>query len=299
MSNSVDAKALEKQARQAAMTRTGAVAWPTVGLAVGIIAAYGATFAGVMTDRLSFGAGFIIISLLIYAIYTVLHETVHGNVSGADHRMKWLNDGLGYIAGHLMGISYKMHRAEHFGHHRATNDPEKDPDVVFAGGGFLDVLIGSFKVIPVQYSYYFKNVWPRASASDRAIAFVEVAAIVGSRVGLAVAGYPLEALILGVLPSISGNLITVTFFAWIVHFPHTEQDRYVNTTTYVFPGWIGKAITYLWLYQNYHSIHHLFPRVPFFKYKEVFEEIRGPMEAMGAPIYEWGEGLKRPSPELA
>jgi nucleoside-diphosphate-sugar epimerase len=42
------------------------------------------------------------------------------------------------------------------------------------------------------------------------------------------------------------------------------------------------VVTALWLYQNYHSIHHLFPRVPFYKYRVLFDEVEDLMVAQGA-----------------
>jgi beta-carotene hydroxylase len=41
----------------------------------------------------------------------------------------------------------------------------------------------------------------------------------------------------------------------------------------------------LWGYQDYHSIHHLFPKVPFYRYRRLFNEIADRMDQMGAPVY--------------
>jgi hypothetical protein len=41
----------------------------------------------------------------------------------------------------------------------------------------------------------------------------------------------------------------------------------------------------IWVNQNYHSIHHLFPRVPFYRYPALFNDIERIMVAKGAPIY--------------
>jgi beta-carotene hydroxylase len=44
-------------------------------------------------------------------------------------------------------------------------------------------------------------------------------------------------------------------------------------------------LTWLWMYQNYHSIHHLFPRVPFYKYARLYSEIEAVLKEKQAPIY--------------
>ena len=81
---------------------------------------------------------------------------------------------------------------------------------------------------------------------------------------------------------------SVTLFAVAVHHPNTGRGRYVDTSTIILPAWINGPVTWLWLFQNYHSIHHLFPRVPFYRYRAVFERIADIMAARGAPIYRIG-----------
>ena len=40
-----------------------------------------------------------------------------------------------------------------------------------------------------------------------------------------------------------------------------------------------------WGFQNYHAIHHLFPRVPFYHYAKIYDEIEAVMAEKGAPVY--------------
>jgi beta-carotene hydroxylase len=69
----------------------------------------------------------------------------------------------------------------------------------------------------------------------------------------------------------------------------------VDTSTILVPDNIlGRLVTLAWVYQNYHSIHHLFPRVPFYRYPALFNDIEDTMVARGAPIYRLGwRGLER------
>ena len=55
-----------------------------------------------------------------------------------------------------------------------------------------------------------------------------------------------------------------------------------------FPAWLNGPITWLWLWQNYLAVHHLFPRVPFYRYAALFDRIRSMMVARGAPIQQIG-----------
>jgi len=83
-------------------------------------------------------------------------------------------------------------------------------------------------------------------------------------------------------------MILGCIFAWIVHSPFNESTRFKDTATILLPPVIHKPVTMLWLWQNYHSIHHLFPRVPFFRYAELFDEICPGVVERGALIVEFG-----------
>jgi beta-carotene hydroxylase len=76
--------------------------------------------------------------------------------------------------------------------------------------------------------------------------------------------------------------------------------RYVDTSTVLLSGPLHELITWLWMFQNYHSIHHLFPRVPFYKYAKLYQEIEDIMIAKGAPVYHVTvRGLEPSSARLA
>lgn len=288
----MDAKKLDREAGQVAMRFMGAFAWKTVLLAAFLFSAYGAILGAAISGQIGVQIAFALQSFVIYAVYTVLHEAVHGNVSGSGKGFQWVNSCLGHVSGWILMIPFKVHKAEHFAHHRSTNDADVDPDHVFAGYGPLDVFFKSLKTVAIQYSFYFRNVWPKASSGERVSILADMAVILGARVLLAALGFPLEVLVLTVLANIVGNYITVVFFAWLVHHPHSEVGRYVDTTVYAFPKWLDGSITWLWLFQNYHAIHHLFPRIPFYEYKKVFGEIRHIMTARGTPIKEFGQSTR-------
>ena len=51
------------------------------------------------------------------------------------------------------------------------------------------------------------------------------------------------------------------------------------------------ALTVPMLGQNHHLVHHLYPRVPFYRYAALLEEIRG--EVAHAPVVRWPVRLRR------
>ena len=81
-----------------------------------------------------------------------------------------------------------------------------------------------------------------------------------------------------------GNAVLVTLFAWSVHHPHTEQERMQTTTLYQARTGLDTVMTLLWGYQNYHAIHHLYPKVPFFRYRRVYRALEPYLVGSGVPV---------------
>ena len=95
-------------------------------------------------------------------------------------------------------------------------------------------------------------------------------------------------------------IVLLYLFAYIVHRPHEQVGRYKDTSTILLPGPLGTLLTWLWMFQNYHSIHHLFPRVPFYQYARLYREIEEIMVAREAPVYRiTTRGLKELQPVSA
>ena len=286
-----DPRTLERDAMRQAKAAMGETAWPTILLALAIAISYGLNFAAVASGQLGYVAGFFVSGILVYASYTILHETVHSNVSGFGQPTRWYNEALGYAAGFIMAIPLTIHRVNHLTHHRTTNDPENDPDMVMAiegRPGLISLFVVSLRSIVKQYTFFLGPAWPTTTKRDRILAAAEIAVSVGVRGAVALAGYPMEVLVLTVLANLLGNLIIVSLFAVAVHHPNTGRGRYVDTSTIILPAWVNGPVTWLWLWQNYHSVHHLFPRIPFYRYREVFERIETIMVARGAPIHRIG-----------
>jgi len=274
----------EKSANSAARAAMGETAWPTIALAAGIFIAYPAILALYLGGALSLWLAFALISILVYMTYTVAHEAVHGSICGKNTRLKWLNEVIGLLGGQLMGASFTAHRKEHFAHHNHTNHEGRDPDLPLSSGSLWRLVVGSFLASPQQIAYFATNNWRTAPRRDRVVLILEVAIGVIWRAVLAVYLGLGPAIVLLVVANVVGIFITLVLFAWLVHWPHNVTGRYQNTGTFVFSGPVDTVISWLWFFQNYHSIHHLFPRVPFYRYRQVFREIEPLMVKNGTPI---------------
>lgn len=289
-------KDLDLRALASAKKYMGDFAWPTVVLGVVVFVLYIATPALVIAGLMPLLPAMVLMTLLTYAAYTVLHEAAHGTISGSHSSLRWLNELMGYMAAWILMIPLTAHRHEHLAHHRHTNDAEKDPDSILADVGHSPWRAVALvtRVYFEQFTHYRENRWNRGPRKQDIRLVLEVLAALLPRIAFFAAGYWLEGLALFVVAELCGLMILLYLFAYIVHRPHESVGRYVDTSTIIVPGPLGKLVTAAWGWQNYHSIHHLFPRVPFYRYEQLFNEIEGPMIANGAPIYRLGpDGLLR------
>jgi len=278
---------LDRQAVASARQYMGMVAWPTIILGMVLGASYIATVLMALTGFLALWLAVPLVAVLTYASYTVLHESVHGSITGNDQSLRWLNKALGYMAAWIVMIPLTAHRHEHTAHHRYANDETRDPDFHIGQMRNSPAALARavVRAIVGQFRYYSENRWTKAPSKEKVQLYLEVAVAIVPRVAVMVAGYWVEGVALFVLGWLIGAIILLYLFAYVVHRPHEQVGRYVDTSTILLPRPLHALITRLWLFQNYHSIHHLFPRVPFYKYEQLYEELEEIMLAKGAPIY--------------
>lgn len=290
---------LDQQANKRAQAYMGKLALPTIALAASVFTAYTLTLILTLTGNCPLIVGVPAIAVFTYLSYTVLHESAHGSISGSHKNLRWLNEALGYIAGWIIMIPLTAHRHEHLAHHRHTNEPDADPDYIVSGitRSPLHAAWYATRVYVGQFTYYFDNRWQSAPRKQNIAFCLETALIFVPRLALLASPLWLEAASVFGLAWLLGLGLTVYLFAYLVHRPHENSGRFVDTST-IEAGWrpVNKIITLLWVYQNYHSIHHLFPRVPFYQYPSLFSDISPIMQAKDAPIYELGiTGMRRSS----
>ena len=293
----------EIQAMKIAANRyCDAIAWPTLVLALGATAGFLLIPLAAALGLISLWIATPAMAFVYYASYTPLHEAVHGAVCGGGRKYRWLNDAVGYVSGVVVGLPYTAHRHEHFLHHAHTNIPGKDPDLVCAGmsRGLWAGLVGSSQMMLNQYTIFFRDRWTKDHTDQKVRFVLEIVTSLGIRLlmagalvstvtssgqGTLIEGLWLAFLMLFVAYEI-GLLILVYLFAYIVHTPHSEQGKYVDTSVFVLPAWVRTLGTWCWGFQNYHGVHHAFPRVPWFRYKALYEEQKQQLHNQSLPVHE-------------
>ena len=280
-----DLGALNRQAINIAREYTGQVAWPTVLLVVGVLTAFVANLWLFATGWLPLWAALPIYAVLTYMSYSPLHEAAHGNINGQHDELQWLNDICGYLVAPIIMIPYASHRIEHFTHHRYTNQGDKDPDHVVSGmgEGLVGFITGGLRMLWTQNTFLFSGHWSGMPVRERAVFIAEVLFSLGWRLAFLLWAASAQATLLLVAGYLVGAFFLVYWFAYRPHAPYQNSARYQNTSSLIMPGWM-KPFEWFWLGQNLHSIHHLFPRVPFYRYHALHRRIEPIMRAHGTPM---------------
>jgi len=180
----------------------------------------------------------------------------------------------------------------HLMHHRETNDDELDPDHWVKVKHPLAVLFRCFTIVPFYHHFFFQKIAlnPKEPANFNTTA--HVMAVYGVLYALAfwlcAFGYWREVLMLWLGPHWIGSAIIIYFFAYLPHKPHDTKDKWRATKIVKVSGPAARLVNWLYLFQNYHLIHHLFPRIPFYLYPDAFQDLKPVLEKEGSRIYEYG-----------
>jgi fatty acid desaturase len=253
------------------------IAWPTVGFAALVPALYVAAALFALLGILPLWIAILVMGVLAYAHYTLVHEAIHGNIFPAHDQLRWVESAIGWFGSLVLLNSYPMLRRTHLGHHAHTNT-EHDPDI-FVKGNFLALLakwlvLCPFVLIPPELTKFIdraghdrlrsvltKREWWIANATTSAIAIILIVACMSEQ--------SWKFALLWFASARIGALLLNIFFRWLPHHPFEETSRYRNTRI---SFWVGGEIFLLW--QNLHLIHHLWPGVPFYRYGRLFRDIR-------------------------
>lgn len=294
---SLDAKALRAatgishaEEKRIALALSPPVAWPTLILAVALPTTLLAVIALGLGHILPLWACTPILAAVSYAHYTLVHESIHGNVVAKPKGLAWINTLVGWIGAMGMGAGWPALQRTHLLHHSHTNT-ERDPDILVKGT-FVQLLIKWLVMLPMGLLPIFAirfispERYKRLSGILSPAEVAQVSAVTLFTWALLIAaiatGHAADWLMLWFLPTRLGVLLLNIFFQWLPHHPFDRTERYLNTRISLWPGG-----TFLLLQQNLHLMHHLWPSVPFYNYARLFRALRPVLVAESSRI----EGL--------
>ncbi|MDP3853038.1 fatty acid desaturase [Phenylobacterium sp.] len=264
-----------------------AVAWPTLAMAVALPIAQW-TIVGLGLARiLPLWVCAAVLTFTSYAHYTLVHESIHGNLAPGFAKLRWLNTLVGWVGALGLSFNWPMLMRGHVLHHAHTNT-DKDPDIHVKGT--LGQLVAKWLVfVPMSLvpPFVLKYVAPAQHREiDKMLMgseMLQASAVSVSVLVLLAASVPtghvLDWLFLLFIPSRVAGLILQICFSWLPHHPFDQTERYLNTRISL---WSGGTI--LLLQQNLHLMHHLWPSVPFYNYARLYRRLRPTLIAKGSPI---------------
>lgn len=248
------------------LTRPPRIAWPTVALLAACLLVLATSVTAGVTRTLPLWGAALINTVMAYLLFSVIHDSIHRAVAQSNR----FNDWCGRLAatGMSPGTTLGLFRWGHIQHHRHTTGPG-DPDNWLHGGRAWTLPL-RWAVIDVYYLVYALHSGDRVArrylpATLMGLTFTVVAVAV-----LLALGYWAEVLMLWLVPTrLNAMLLGFTFF-WLPHVPHdvsAADDPYRATNVRWGHEWL---LTPLLQYHNYHLIHHLYPRTPFYNHMRVW-----------------------------
>ena len=245
-----------------------AVSWPIACLLVTGLGLYLGSSTLYLTDTWPWWATVLTNAVAGYALFTVAHDTAHA--SGSSNHT--LNTWMGRIATPFFAphAAYPVWRFIHMQHHRFTNhDTTQDPDHYTQEGPAWQRL-PRWATIDLFYLVFYMRHWGSRPAKERREEIIGLTLMVAVFAALLISsGF----WALAVIVLIPGRL-TIIYLAWAFDYlPHAglhhkpAEDKFKATRIRVGGE---RLLSPVMLYQNYHLVHHLHPRVPFHKYVQVW-----------------------------
>ena len=256
------------------------IAWPSLGLSAVLAALYLAIWVGALRFGLPLQLACALLVVVTYYWFTPLHEAVHGNLAGRERRL--VNPLVGHLASATFLAPYPAFQILHLQHHGSVNHDGEDPDLWVDAPTRLGVLARCLTILPYYYAFLFASLGKK-SDSQRAM-ILQAAAILAAFGAafalLARAGLGAEAVWLWLVPAWLASALLAYLFDYLPHRPHDDRGRWTNAR--ILLG--GRLLTLLMAGQNYHLVHHVKPRVPFYRYAALYRELRPELERHGSAI---------------
>lgn len=241
------------------------IAWPTFLLLVFSFTTVAVVWYLCLTKQMPLWQGMILNGIAMYLMFSPAHDSMHRALSSNER----LNNFLLFLSAQpgAPGTAGRAFRIMHMQHHRFANDHDQDPDH-FIAANWKHAFTWWF-VWDWWYLVHFIKRREELPPAARRQFYLDMAGHYAA-LGLLFWFLPWEAVFLWLIPTrISAWMICFTFM-YLPHVPHdvpTTQDPYKATA--IRKGWEW-LLSPLLVCQNYHLVHHLYPTVPFYRYRAVW-----------------------------
>lgn len=265
---------------EAARDLSPAIAWPTLGLAAALLSIHAALLILGVTNAVSPWLLTVPLGVVAYLSYTPAHEAIHRNIVRS-RRFDRLNRAVGWWSALSTGMTWPLLLRTHLAHHAHTNDPARDPDSFVQGPLWRLFALAALSVftnlvpVPVWRLVYseppslgYLDAWKVMKPAEWRQHQIVHGIMCGAVWTAIFTGHGPAVFALVVLPQTIGRLLMGIFLSWLPHAPFFTGDRYQATLLRR-----GRLLGLLTMGHSLHLVHHLWPRVPFYRYARLHQRL--------------------------
>lgn len=206
----------------------------------------------------------------IHISFTIWHEAVHKNASSR----RWVCDAIGVLGIFPYMAPYYVEAWFHLQHHTLLNQDD-DPNRIYTDGPFWQIGFRYLRILKYARDRMAKD--PRTRGEKVADA-VPVALIVALYALAFANGMLLDVVLLWFVPLVFSKVLMDWYINYLPHVGLPAQR--FGGTRIIDLAWFTPFV----LGHNYHAIHHLWPDVPWHRYRSVFREKLDYLREHGVPI---------------
>lgn len=231
-------------------------------------------------------------TVICYYCYTFHHESTHGNISGRANSLEKI---IGNISSVIIDLHFSGYSRMHMKHHQHTNTKLDSLDSQFRNGyksinrSFKTIAVKVLTCIPFGLKIFATLVSKEVKVKTY-IMLKQKDMVRFNRINFAIMCIllltPFRWVVLCVwyLPATLYIFLHQFLTDWLPHAvysPNNQRytDEYRNTRILTWPG-----SSIMMAGQDYHLIHHLYPRIPFHKYRKAFRLMEQSLIKNGAII---------------
>jgi ring-1,2-phenylacetyl-CoA epoxidase subunit PaaE len=244
--------------------------WPTLSLLAAMYAALVGNFALYWSSPLPLALHILVSTAAIHLAFTVWHEAVHRSIS----KIGWMNDAAGILGVFPYMAPFYVEKWFHLQHHALLNQRD-DPNFLYMDGPFWQMPFRYVRILRYARRRMRDDPRSRRQKVADALSLLVVACLYGAALWR---GAFLDVVLLWFVPVVASKLI----MDWYINYlPHVglPPERFRGTRIVDIP-WLTVAL----LGHNYHAIHHLWPSIPWHRYRATFEQKRDYLREHGVPI---------------
>ena len=232
------------------------------------------------------------------ALFAPIHETMHQTA----FKSRRANTVVGWLSACPSLLNWHFYTAFHLAHHRHTQDPLRDPELIMPPPSTLDAYVWRVLALPYwrtrltviadcwrgdlsRYPFIPERAGQKVILSVRAISVFMLALAAAS----AWVWGPWTPLLFWILPQMLGQPF-LRLYLLTEHTLCTEDDNGLTNTRTVLTNGLMRLV--MWN-MSYHTEHHLYPSIPFHRLPDAHLALRDRLGVVQDGYRKWHAGFLR------